>query len=49
MAPSLYERYMNDTLARMPATDADADFLITSNALYTPSRAWITMAETSYW
>ena len=35
-APSLYKRYMDDTLARMPAIDADADFLTTSNALRRP-------------
>lgn len=35
-APSLYKRYMDDTLARMPAIDADADFLTTSNALRHP-------------
>lgn len=35
-APSLYKRYMDNTLARMPAIDADADFLTTSNALRRP-------------
>ena len=34
MVPSLYERYVDDTLARMPSTDAAADFLTTSNGLH---------------
>ena len=29
MVPSLYKRYVDDTLARMPNTDAAADFLTT--------------------
>ena len=31
--PSLYKRYVDDTLARMRNTDAAADFLATSNGL----------------
>ena len=34
MVPSLYERYVDDTLARMPITDAAADFLTTLNGLH---------------
>ena len=34
MVPSLYKRYVDDTLARMPNTDAAADFLATLNGLY---------------
>ena len=34
MVPSLYERYVDDTLARMPSTDAAADFLTTLNGLH---------------
>ena len=33
MMPSLYQRYVDDTLARMPSTDAAADFLTTFNGL----------------
>ena len=33
MVPSLYKRYVDDTLARMPSTDAAADFLTTLNGL----------------
>ena len=32
--PSLYKRYVDDTLARMPSTDAAADFLTTLNGLH---------------
>ena len=34
MVPSLYKRYVDDTLARMPNTDAAADFLATLNGLH---------------
>ncbi|XP_068756963.1 uncharacterized protein [Montipora capricornis] len=34
MVPSLYKRYIDDTLARMPNTDAAADFLATLNGLH---------------
>ena len=34
MVPSLYKRYVGDTLARMPNTDAAADFLTTLNGLH---------------
>ena len=34
MVPSLYNRYYDDTLARMPSTIAAADFLITLNGLH---------------
>ncbi|XP_015774439.1 PREDICTED: uncharacterized protein LOC107352642 [Acropora digitifera] len=34
MVPSLYKRYVNDTLARMPNADAAADFLATLNGLH---------------
>ena len=34
MVPSLYKRYVDDTLARMPNTDAAADFLTTLNGLH---------------
>ena len=34
MVLSLYERYVDDTLARMPITDAAADFLTTLNGLH---------------
>ena len=34
MVPSLYKRYVDDTLARMPSTDAAADFLTTLNGLH---------------
>ena len=35
MVPSLlYKRYVDDTLARMPNTDAVADFLATLNGLH---------------
>ena len=34
MVPSLYKRYVDDTLARMPNTDAAADFLSTLNGLH---------------
>ena len=34
MVPSLFERYVNDTLARMPITEAAADFLTTLNGLH---------------
>ena len=34
MLPSLYKRYVDDTLARMPSTVAAADFLTTLNGLY---------------
>ena len=34
MVPSLYKRYVDDTLARMPDTDAAADFLATLNGLH---------------
>ena len=33
MVPSLYKRYVDDTLARMPNTDAAADSLTTLNGL----------------
>ncbi|XP_068692461.1 uncharacterized protein [Montipora foliosa] len=34
MVPSLYKRYVDDTFARMPNTDAAADFLATLNGLH---------------
>ena len=34
MVPSLYRRYVDDTLARMPNTDAASDFLATLNGLH---------------
>ena len=34
MVPSPYKRYVDDTLARMPNTDAAADFLTTLNGLH---------------
>ena len=34
MVPSLYKRYVDDTLATMPNTDAAADFLTTLNGLH---------------
>ena len=34
MVPSLYERYVDDTLARMPNTDAATDFLTPLNGLH---------------
>ena len=34
MVPSLYRRYVNNTLARMANTDAAADFLTTLNVLH---------------
>ena len=34
MVPSLYKRYVDNTLARMPNTDAAADFLTTLNGLH---------------
>ena len=34
MVPSLYKRYVDDTLARMPNTNAAADFLTTLNGLH---------------
>ena len=34
MVPSLYRRYVDDTLARVPNTDAAADFLTTLNSLH---------------
>ena len=34
MVPSIYKRYADDTLARMPNTDAAADFLTTLNGLH---------------
>ena len=34
MVPSLYNRYYDDTLARMPSTIAAADFLTTLNGLH---------------
>ena len=34
MVSSLYKRYVDDTLARMPNTDAAADFLTTLNGLH---------------
>ena len=34
MVPSLYKRYVDDTLARMPNTNAAADFLATLNGLH---------------
>ena len=34
MIPSLYKRYVDDTLARMPNTDCAADFLTTLNGLH---------------
>ena len=34
MVPSLYKRYYDDTLARMPSTIAAADFLTTLNGLH---------------
>ena len=34
MVPSLYRRYIDDTLARMPNTDAASDFLATLNGLH---------------
>ena len=34
MVPSLYKRYVDDTLARMPNTDAAADFLTTLNGVH---------------
>ena len=34
LVPSLYKSYVDDTLARMPNTDADADFLSTLNGLH---------------
>ena len=34
MVPSLYKRYVDDTLARMPNTDAAVDFLGTLNGLH---------------
>ena len=40
MVPSLYKRYVDDTLARMPNTDAAADFLATLNGLH-PSLKFI--------
>ena len=32
--PTFYKRYVDDTLARMPRTDAAVDFLTTLNSLY---------------
>ena len=32
--PTLYKRYVNDTLVRMPSTDAATDFLTTLNSLH---------------
>ena len=32
--PSLYKRYVDDTLARMPSTNAAADFLTRLNGLH---------------
>ena len=34
MVPSLYRRYVDNTLARMPNTDAASDFLATLNSLH---------------
>ena len=34
MVPSLYRRYVDDTLAIMPNTDASSDFLATLNSLH---------------
>ena len=34
MVPSLYKRYVDDTLVRMPSTDAAADFLTKLNGLH---------------
>ena len=34
MVPSLYKRYVDDTLARMPNIDAAANFLTTLNGLH---------------
>ena len=34
MVPSLYKKYVDDTLVRMPSTDAAADFLTTLNGLH---------------
>ena len=34
MVPSLYKRYVGDTLARMPNTNAAADFFTTLNGLH---------------
>ena len=34
MVPSLYRRYVDDTLARMPNTDAASDFLASLNGLH---------------
>ena len=34
MVPSLYKRYFDDTPARVPSTDAAADFLTTLNGLH---------------
>ena len=34
MVPSLYKMYVDDTLARMPNTDAAADFLTTLNGVH---------------
>ena len=33
MVPSLYKRYVDDNLARMPSTNAAADFRTTLNGL----------------
>ncbi|MCV6629075.1 MAG: hypothetical protein OIF50_04360 [Flavobacteriaceae bacterium] len=32
--PTLYRRYVDDTLAKMPSTEAAADFLTTLNSLH---------------
>ena len=34
MVPSLYKSYVDNTLVRMPDTDAAADFLATLNGLH---------------
>ena len=41
MVHSLYKRYVDDTLARMPNTDAAADFLATSEPeVYNGTTFW---------
>ena len=45
LMPNLYRRYIDDTLARMPNTDAAAMFLTTLNGLHVHPSLMFTMLE----